>query len=162
MTAQIARRCAPRRLAYYFLEGPAPASDIKVSPDGRYALVIHAQQLYLVALPEDGGAAEKPIDLSLPDKRVRRLTTVGADFSAWSDDGKSITWTLGSTFSAGRSRRLRPVPPARGPRRRRERPVETYEARVELPRDTPTGAAGSCVVRPSPCAVTRSSRTRTC
>jgi hypothetical protein len=53
-------------LAYYFLEGSAPASDIKVSPDGRHALVIHAQQLYLVTLPDAGGADAKPIDLHCP------------------------------------------------------------------------------------------------
>ena len=41
---------------------------------------------------------EKPIDLSVPDPRVRRLTYVGADFSGWSDDGNSITWALGSTY----------------------------------------------------------------
>jgi Tol biopolymer transport system component len=34
---------------YYFSDEPAAASDIKISPDGRHALVLFNQQLYLVA-----------------------------------------------------------------------------------------------------------------
>ncbi len=115
-------------LPYYFMHGPAPVSDIKLSPDGRHALILHTQQLYLVALDGKDGKddAREPIDLTVPSARVQRLTRVGADFSAWSQDGQTITWALGSTFFR-RSLAATGVAP------------DAYDARVELPRDTPTG-----------------------
>jgi Tol biopolymer transport system component len=81
---------------YYFSEQPAQASDISVSPDGRSALVLFSQQLYLVSV---AGAAEAPtIDLSRADVRAIRLSTVGADFGTWADGGRTIAWSLGSTL----------------------------------------------------------------
>jgi WD40 repeat protein len=123
---------------YYFTEEPAPASDIKLSPDGRHALVIFSQQLYLV--PVKPGAAKDPVDLNRADAPAVRLTSVGADFSAWADGGATITWAVGSTFHrlplsavpAGAT--ARSVAPGIAEATRK------VVARVEVPRDTPSGS----------------------
>ena len=79
---------------WYFAEGRAQADDIRISPDGREALVQIAQQLYLVELPEPG----RSIDLADADLRHRKLTDVGADFFGWSDEGNTVGWAIGSTW----------------------------------------------------------------
>ena len=108
---------------YYFLEGPQPADDIRVSPDGRWALVQHVQQLHLVAV-RPGHAAT--IDLSRPSAAHRQLTRVGADFCAWADGGATVTWALGARFwrrslasVAPKSARARPALPTEIRRSRR-------------------------------------------
>ena len=128
---------------FYFIEGPVPVDDIKISPDGRWALVQIVQQLHLLAMPEPG--QDKRIDLSAPSVRHRKLTSVGADFFGWADDGRSVTWAVGSTTYrrplAGIALDAPGTPPATG-----DRPmpgvagVEMFPATVEIPRDTPRGA----------------------
>lgn len=121
---------------YYFSEDPAPASDIRISPDGRHALVLFSQQLYLVPVPTEGTAKE-PIDLNKPEAPAIRLTSVGADYSGWADDGATITWGLGSTFhrlplaSVPAAATATSVAPAIAAATRQ------FVARVEVPRDTP-------------------------
>ena len=124
---------------YYFSEDPAPASDIRISPDGRHALVLFAQQLYLVPVPAEA-AAKDPIDLNKPEAPAIRLTAVGADYAGWADDGATITWAVGSTFHrlplaavpAGAT--ALSVAPAIAAATQR------FVARVEAPRDTPQGS----------------------
>ncbi|AKM11546.1 hypothetical protein AB433_04995 [Croceicoccus naphthovorans] len=124
---------------WYFAEGRAQADDIRISPDGREALVRHAQQLSLIVLPETG----TDIDLSDPTLMHRRLTDEGADFMQWSADGQTIGWALGSTWYE----RPRPgialahgkagdVPDVAG---------EAFRAKVTLPRGI--RADGSIVLR---------------
>ena len=80
---------------WYFAEGPAPVDDLKISPDGRFALAQIAQQLHLLAIPVDG---DRRVDLSREAPTHRRLTSVGADFFEWSVGGHLITWAVGSSF----------------------------------------------------------------
>ena len=126
---------------WYFSEAPGSPDDIRVSPDGRWALVQHVQQLHLVEVPT---GADRLVDLRQPSVRHRKLTDVGADFIAWADGGRTITWAVGSTFyrrplasvvlnaagSAGGTADV-PVPGQRG--------VEAFPAVVQVPRDTPKG-----------------------
>ncbi|WP_380876077.1 amidohydrolase [Sphingomonas sp. DBB INV C78] len=107
---------------YYFIEGPDSADDVRISPDGRHALALIAQQLHLVDLPAADGAT---IDLSKPSPDHRRLTDVGADFFGWADGGRTIIWAVGSTI-------YRQPIDAKAP--------TSVEAVVELPRDTPSGS----------------------
>ena len=81
---------------FYFQEGAVPADDVKISPDGKWALAQIVQQIYLV--PVSDASNTKPVDLNSPSGKFTKLTTVGADFFDWADSGKTITWTLGSTF----------------------------------------------------------------
>ncbi|CAN0581078.1 unnamed protein product, partial [Laminaria digitata] len=61
---------------WYFAEGPAPVDDIKVSPDGQWALAKIAQQLHLVALDQTSGKSASPLPTDLAYAKV---TDVGAD-----------------------------------------------------------------------------------
>lgn len=72
------------------------AEALQISPDGRYALLRHTQQLYIAALlPHLPG---QNVRLSKPQIPLVKLTDVGADFSAWSQDGQTVTWSVGNRF----------------------------------------------------------------
>jgi Tol biopolymer transport system component len=74
-----------------------PADDVRLSPDGNWALAQVSTQLYLLAVPHMGG--EAPIvDVNKSSLPLSKLTDVGADYMAWSTDSKTITWGVGSTF----------------------------------------------------------------
>ncbi|PYT15401.1 MAG: amidohydrolase, partial [Acidobacteria bacterium] len=76
---------------------PTPASDVRISPDGRYTLAKLNEQLFLVTVPPPGG--ETPaVNVNTPSVPVKKLTDIGADDFQWADDGKTMTWALGSSF----------------------------------------------------------------
>lgn len=76
---------------------PTPASDVRISPDGKHALAKLNEQLYLIAMPVAGG--ETPtVNVNTPAVPVKKLTDIGADDFQWADDGKTMTWALGSSF----------------------------------------------------------------
>ena len=83
---------------WYFVDGTANADLIKISPDGQWALAQITQQLYLVPLPAAQPEGGLSVELAGPAPKAVRITSVGADFFDWADDGKTITWALGSTF----------------------------------------------------------------
>ncbi|HMB60717.1 MAG TPA: amidohydrolase family protein [Xanthomonadales bacterium] len=127
---------------WYFSEGPAPVDDLKISPDGRWALAQIAQQLHLLEVPA-GGAAE--VNLTDPQVSFRKLTEVGADFFDWAEGGKSITWAVGSTWYRRPFESVELKPPGSAERdadspRRPGSNTQSYEAVVELPRDRPSGS----------------------
>ena len=75
----------------------APASDVRISPDGKWALAQVANQVYLLAVPRTGGEAVT-VDVFKSPVPLRKLTDVGGDYMAFADDGKTLTWAEGSTF----------------------------------------------------------------
>jgi Tol biopolymer transport system component len=123
---------------WYFVDGTAPADALKISPNGRWALAQITQQLYLLQIPEDGNPLD--IELNKPNPLETRLTSVGADFFDWADDGKTITWAIGSTFfrQALDSVTKGKVEPPALPDRQRPG-VESFDIAVTVPRDTPRG-----------------------
>jgi len=54
-------------------------------------------QLYLIAMPVVGGEAPT-INVTSATVPAKRLTDIGADYFAWADDGKTITWAVGSSL----------------------------------------------------------------
>src|SRR6266550_3849507 len=81
----------------YFFEEPVPADDIVPSPDGQWALAHVMNQLYVIAMPVVGG--EPPIvNVTSPAVPAKRLTDIGADYFAWADGGKTITWAVGASL----------------------------------------------------------------
>ena len=80
-----------------FSDEPGPADDVLVSPDGNWVLAHIMNQLYLMAMPVVGGEAPTIMvnAASVPSKKV---TDIGADYFAWADDGKTITWAIGPSF----------------------------------------------------------------
>ena len=81
----------------YFFEEPIPADDLVPSPDGNWVLAHLMNQLYLVAMPPVGGEGVS-IDIGGPSIPTKRLTDIGADYYAWADDGKTITWAVGASY----------------------------------------------------------------
>jgi Tol biopolymer transport system component len=81
----------------FFAEEPVPADDVIPSPDGQWVLAHVMNQLYLIAMPVVGG--EPPtINVSTPAVPTKRLTDIGADYFAWADSGKTITWAVGASL----------------------------------------------------------------
>jgi len=75
----------------------SPITQIYVNPAGNQALALHRYQLYLIDVPSPGG--EPPVlDMSAPSASVVRLTTVGADECRWTNEGSTITWSVGASF----------------------------------------------------------------
>ncbi|MFN4185810.1 MAG: amidohydrolase family protein [Hyphomonas sp.] len=114
---------------WYFSEGPAAADDLRVSPDGQWALAQIAQQLHLYRL----GAPGETFDLSNPSRAHVQLTDIGADYFGWSEDGQEIYWSLGATL---RRVRLEDVDFERG---RAEKVAPRTDIAVTAERDEPKG-----------------------
>ncbi len=76
---------------------PPAAREVRISPNGKQALALVNDQLYLIDVPITGGDAPT-VDVSTPSVPLKKLTDIGADSFAWADDGKTITWSLGSSF----------------------------------------------------------------
>ncbi len=121
---------------YYFLEGRVPVDDLRISPDGSYALAQSASQLYVIALPEENQQA-LVLDLNNSDIAHHKLTAIGADFIGWAQGGKMIAWSVGSTIYR---RPLASIDLGAEEASGESSPyVEEFPAIVELPRDVPRG-----------------------
>jgi imidazolonepropionase-like amidohydrolase/Tol biopolymer transport system component len=82
----------------YFAEEPVAADDIRISPDGNWILAHASNQLYVAALPPVGGADPPTINIKSASVPLKQLSDVGADYWDWADDGKTLTWAVGSTY----------------------------------------------------------------
>jgi Tol biopolymer transport system component len=76
---------------------PPAADAVLMRPDGRWALADVNNQLWVVAVPPFTGSPAS-IAVRTPSLPVKRLTDIGADYFAWADAGKTITWAIGSTY----------------------------------------------------------------
>ncbi|MEZ4423361.1 MAG: amidohydrolase family protein [Gemmatimonadota bacterium] len=76
---------------------PPPAEAVLMRPDGRWALAAVENQLWVVAVPP---VQSDPASVSVrsPSVPAKRITDIGADYFAWTDDGATLTWGIGSTF----------------------------------------------------------------
>ena len=79
----------------YAAEGEVGAADIRLAPDGRHALIHHANQLYLARLL-NRNLGNLTLSLTDPSLPVARLTDVGADFFGWSAAGDELHWSAGN------------------------------------------------------------------
>ena len=80
----------------YSAEGDVPSEAGHLAPDGRHALVQHANQLYVIRrLNHDIGEVEQQI--SAPKLPQVKLTDVGADHFGWSADSSEVYWSVGHT-----------------------------------------------------------------
>jgi Tol biopolymer transport system component len=81
-------------------ENASNAGEVIMGPDGETAIAEAQSHVYLLTVPVKGGEAPT-VALASPDNAavpVRRLTTVGGEFLAWADGGKSVTFSLGRTM----------------------------------------------------------------
>ena len=79
----------------YGAEEEVAATDIRLSPDGRHALTLHANQLYVVRLLNPY-LQNLELSLSGSSLPLARLTDIGADFFGWDSDGQEVFWTVGN------------------------------------------------------------------
>jgi Tol biopolymer transport system component len=81
---------------FYVDEEDVPADDVRMAPDGRHALIVHANQLYVASLINPQmqnlaiGLGDSPVPLT-------RVTDVGADYFGWGADGE-IFWSTGDSL----------------------------------------------------------------
>ena len=76
---------------------PPAADAVQMRPDGKWALADVNNQLWVIAVPPFTGSAPT-VNVRSPSLPVKRLTDIGSDYFAWADEGKTITWAIGSTF----------------------------------------------------------------
>ena len=139
---------------------PAPASEARISPDGRHVLAAVSTQLFLMPMPPASG--ETPtVNVHTPGVPVAKLTDIGVDEFFFTDGGKSVAWTLGAslfrksmktvTFGAVEAS---PSPsPSPSPVKRAEEEAVATDFVIEAPRATPAGTIvlrGARVVTMSP------------
>jgi len=74
-----------------------PADDIRISPDGKWALAQSTNQVYLLAVPRTGDGPVN-VDLSHSSVPLRKITTVGGDYFNFAGGGKTVTWAEGASF----------------------------------------------------------------
>lgn len=121
---------------YYFLPGRAPVDDLRLSPDGKWLLAQISQQLFLMALPTEPG---KTMDLAAPRVPHRKLTEIGADFFQWSADGRTIGWSIGSTWFSRPLASVRLASSASSDQSADPGYTSKFNADVEVPRATANG-----------------------
>lgn len=122
---------------------PAPAQDMRISPDGKHALAKFNEQLFLIAMPAAGGDTPT-VNVNTPSVPVKRLTDIGADDFQWADDGKMMTWGLGSSFFRQSLATVTYDAPADASEKKEEAAppkslAEEIEVTIEQPRRKPTG-----------------------
>ena len=145
--------------------GTPPAAAVLMRPDGKWALASVNNQLWVVAVPPFTGTAAS-VSVRGPSVPVKRITDIGADYFAWADGGRTITWAIGSTYfrrafdtlsftpepEAGRGGGALAAPDAPAPPAAPATPaapptdpldldknVEAVEIALEFPRATPAG-----------------------
>ncbi|SER33807.1 amidohydrolase family protein [Sphingobium sp. YR768] len=128
---QLELRVVAPGLGQYF-PGPAPVDEVRLSPDGRHALVKSFAQIYLIDVPPANGSEPPTIDLNAASVARNRLTRIGADFTDWADKGATVTWSVGSTF--------RRLPTAQALSGNGEATAQSFALPVDLPRDVPKGS----------------------
>jgi imidazolonepropionase-like amidohydrolase/Tol biopolymer transport system component len=111
-------------------------TDMRVSPDGRWALVLfHVlhSRLYLVEIPQ--GTNEIDVNVTTPRVRVAKLAEeTGADYLGWGDSGRTVTWAAGAAFLR------QPVSSVSFEANSKSKSrVERFDVNVERPRKQPHG-----------------------
>ena len=73
--------------------------EVYMSPEGDKAMALITNDVYVVTVPKYGQtptiSVSDPNSSSFPSWK---LTTFGGEFPAWSNDGKTVYWSLGSAF----------------------------------------------------------------
>lgn len=131
---QVELRVLAPGLGQYF-PGPAPVDEVRLSPDGRHALVKSFAQIYLIDVPPANGAEPPTIDLNAASVARHKLTRIGADFTDWADKGATITWSVGATFQ-----RLPIEQALSASAQGAEAQAQSFTLPVDLPRDVPRGS----------------------
>jgi imidazolonepropionase-like amidohydrolase len=102
------------------------------SPDGQWVALEDKYDAYLVAFPL-AGTETLAISLQGAAVPVKRVTTEGAQYLAWADGGKTLTWSFGNRFyRVARETVLQAE-------KREDWKPEQAEVALEVPRALPQG-----------------------
>ncbi|MCB2114503.1 MAG: PD40 domain-containing protein [Parvularculaceae bacterium] len=115
------------------VDGIEFATNVRVSPDGRWALARLGSQLHLVAAPRLGGEMSV-LDLKAPSVAYAKIAGGGADSFDWADGGRSIVWSAGSTLYRLSLAAVNFIDPAKTPA------PQAYPMDVPFERDVRQGA----------------------
>lgn len=79
---------------------PSAAEQILMAPEGDKALAKINNEIYVVTIPKVGGETPKisVADAGSAQFPARKLTKLGGEFPSWSDNGKSVYFSLGNAF----------------------------------------------------------------
>lgn len=109
-----------------------PAGSMEISPDGRSLIIVfHAlhSQAWLVPIPD--GPSPATVNVSSPKSPARMFALTGADYLAWANRGKTVTWATGASFF---QQSVAAVQEQSGPET-----VQRTDVVVERPRKKPSG-----------------------
>ncbi|MBX7186495.1 MAG: amidohydrolase family protein [Vicinamibacteria bacterium] len=125
---------------------PAPASEVRLSPDGRHVLASVSTQLFVMPAPPASGEAPT-INVSSPSVPVAKLTDIGVDEFFFIDGGNGVGWTLGASLfrqslgavSFGAPEASPSPSPSPASAKRAEDAAQVTDFVVEVPRAAPSG-----------------------
>ena len=77
---------------------PPPAGVVLMSPTGERALAQVGSDVYVVTVPYVGGTTPTVSVANVENSAfpARKLTDIGGQFPAWSNDGKRVHWSIGN------------------------------------------------------------------
>ncbi len=148
----------------YFAAEPVGARDMRLSPNGKYALARSQEQLQVVAVPQTGREAVT-VNVAGPSVPLKTLSDFGVDYFEWSTDGETMLWSTGSTVYTQKLADVEWVKPDEDEKpesaedepsaeetdeventeeaeevAEEEKDYVSFQARVEVPRDNPEGS----------------------
>jgi Tol biopolymer transport system component len=147
----------------YFAEEPVPANDVRISPDGKWILAHVRNQLHVAALPPTDASNAATINIQGASVPAKPLSDIGADYFDWADDGKTITWAVGSSYfrqplatvefeppkkpeeekksdNAAKEGEKKDDPPKQEEKKEEKKLYEEFEIASERPRARPSGS----------------------
>jgi len=68
-----------------------------LAPDGKHLLVLDRDDLYAIPLADVGGDG-LVVNFSAPSVPLRRITSEGANYAAFADGGRTITWSFANQY----------------------------------------------------------------
>ena len=80
-----------------FAKDAPGAEELRISPDGNFVLAHVIKQVWLLRRPRVGATVPE-VSVRNGSTPVAQLTDIGADYIKWSNGGKTVMWTLGSTI----------------------------------------------------------------
>ena len=77
---------------------PEPADEIVLSPRRPMGAGARHQPALPAGAARSSAARRPRSSVHEPSVPLKKLTDIGADYAAWADGGKTITWAIGASF----------------------------------------------------------------
>jgi Tol biopolymer transport system component/imidazolonepropionase-like amidohydrolase len=103
------------------------------SPDERHLFILDRDDAYVMAMTP-AGSDGLSINLGSPSVPLRRVTTEGANYIAWTGNGQNIAWSFADRFHTA------PLAAVMAAEERSTWNVDTTTIALSVPRASPTGS----------------------